>query len=358
MPDFETPEIGHIADKVFNGIRITENDALLLYEKAGSASLSWMADFVKTRKHGRNVYYLRNIHIEPTNICIYNCLFCAYSRKAGENGSWEHSMEKMMEMLVNAPEDIAEIHITGGTHPDRTLDDYAGLLKNIRMLRPKVFLKAFSAAELHYVFKKAGLPPAAGISKLKDAGLDALPGGGAEIFDPEIREKICPAKANANEWLGIHRAAHQAGLQSGSTMLYGHIESYKHRVEHMALLRNLQDETSGFSAFIPLKYKKGNNRMCLNSEVSLNEDLRNYAVSRIFLDNIPHIKAYWPMLGRENASLALHFGADDLDGTIDDSTKIYSMTGSAENKPQLSRDDMICLIREEGFEPTERKPKS
>jgi aminodeoxyfutalosine synthase len=249
---------------------------------------------------------------------------------------------------------VTEVHIVGGAHPHHGLDYYCDLIRRIRTHRPGLHIKAFSAIELDNMFKISGKTVTEGLKELKKCGLDSIPGGGAEIFDEEIRRKICPEKSSAEIWLGIHEAAHRIGISSNATMLYGHIETYAHRIDHVERLRSLQDSTGGFNAFIPLKYRKENNTMSYLGEASLTEDLRNYAVSRIYLDNIPHIKAYWPMAGKEAAQMSLFFGADDFDGTINDTTRIYSMAGAEERNPEITAGEICRLIDEAGFEPVER----
>lgn len=234
------------------------------------------------------------------------------------------------------------------------LEFFTKLLSSIKSIRPDLHIKGFTAVELDYMIRKAGVDYKTGLSMLHQAGLDSLPGGGAEIFDPEIRNQICADKCTAYEWLEIHQTAHEIGMASNATMLYGHIENYRHRALHMLRLRNLQDQTKGFNTFIPLKFRNKDNDMSNIPETTMVEDLKNYAVSRIFMDNFPHIKAYWPMIGRETAAMSLSFGVDDLDGTIDDSTKIYSMAGSEEQNPALSTEELVKLIRDAGKTPVER----
>jgi aminodeoxyfutalosine synthase len=242
----------------------------------------------------------------------------------------------------------------GGVHPSYDLHYWGSLIRKIKEHRPTLHVKAFSAVELEYMITKTGCTIEEGLRLLKEYGLDSIPGGGAEIFDEELRKMICDEKASSQMWLNIHESAHKLGISSNATMLYGHIENYAHRIDHLERLRSLQDRTHGFNAFIPLKFKKSNNNMSYLGEVNVMEDLRNYAVSRIYLDNFPHIKAYWPMTGKETAQLALSFGADDMDGTIDDTTKIYSMAGSDEGNPAMTSDEISKLIREAGFVPAER----
>ncbi|MGB4292334.1 MAG: aminofutalosine synthase MqnE [Bacteroidales bacterium] len=343
------------AEKVFEEKRLTPAEGLLLYEKAPLSLLAMMSDTVRRRLNGDIVFFNCNFHIEPTNICINNCLFCSYRRKAGEPGSWEYSIDEMLETVKKFDsKHVTEVHITGGVHPSRDIIFYCELLKRIHNHRPELSIKAFSAIELDYMFSKSGLLIEEGLKMLKACGLSSIPGGGAEIFDENIRNKICPGKTSSEKWLAIHEAAHLIGIPSNATMLYGHIENYSHRIDHMERLRTLQDRTGGFNAFIPLKYKKHNNPLSFTGEVNILEDLRNYAVARIYLDNFPHLKAYWPMLGKENAQLSLSFGADDLDGTIEDTTKIYSMAGAAETNPSMSIEEITSLIRQAGYKPAER----
>jgi aminodeoxyfutalosine synthase len=342
-----------IADKVLSGKRISPEEGLLLYQKAPIGILSFLAEGICKKLNGDKVYFIRNFHIEPTNICAYHCRFCSYSQKSNEDGSWELSNEEINQRLVESDPLASEIHITGGAHPDKNIDYYLALIKTVRLLRPNIHIKAFSAVEIHHMHKTSSDSYEKILKSLIDTGLDSLPGGGAEIFDPKIREQICPEKANAENWLGIHETAHQLGIHTNATMLYGHIENYFHRIDHMEKLRTLQDKTKGFQAFIPLKFRNRNNRMSDIPETTLIEDLRNYAVSRIFLDNFPHVKVYWPMLGKKNAQLSLFFGVDDLDGTIQDSTQIYTLAGSKE-KPSLSASEITELITQTGKETVER----
>jgi aminodeoxyfutalosine synthase len=349
------PEIKSIAEKVADGVRITPEDCVNLYKKAELPLLGVLASLVRRRKNGNLVYFNRNFHIEPTNKCIYNCRFCSYHKGAGDPECWDYTTGEMLEMVKKFDnKDVTEVHIVGGVHPDHDVHYFGDLIKKIKEHRPSLHVKAFSAIELDYMIRSAGFTLEEGLKILKDYGLDSIPGGGAEIFDEEIRKNICDEKSSSDQWLKIHETAHLAGIPSNCTILYGHIEKYDHRADHMNRLRDLQDKTGGFNAFIPLKYKKSNNKMSYAGEVNILEDLRNYAISRIFLDNISHIKAYWPMAGRETAQLSLSFGADDMDGTIDDTTKIYSMAGSKEENPAMSTEDIVHLIREAGFEPVER----
>jgi aminodeoxyfutalosine synthase len=348
-------EISLIADKVAGNHRITPGEGLVLYKKADLALLGLLAGIVRRKHNGNNAFFNHNFHIEPTNKCVYNCRFCSYHKPEGDPESWEYSHDEMLELVKrfdNKP--VTEVHIVGGVHPSYDLHYWGSLIKKIKEHRPELHVKAFSAIELDYMINRAGCTIKEGLNILKNYGLDSIPGGGAEIFDEELRKMICDEKSSSDLWLTIHETAHNAGIPSNATMLYGHIENYNHRIDHMERLRRLQDKTGGFNAFIPLKYKKINNSMSYLGEVSLIEDLRNYAVSRIYLDNFTHIKAYWPMIGKESAQLSLSFGADDMDGTIDDTTRIYSMAGSEEKKPAMTTEEICQLISQAGFTPIER----
>ena len=342
-----------IAMKVFDKIRITPEEGLLLYEKGEPGYLGLLAEIIKQEKSGNEVYYIRNFHIEPTNICVNKCLFCSYSHHYSQK-KWNYSVDEMMEIVKMQDPEAREVHITGAVHPDKDIYYFAGLFSKIKNLRPAIHIKALSAVELEYLIKKAKMNWQQGLKFLQSSGLDSIPGGGAEIFNEAIREKICPTKSSAKEWLKIHETAHQMGITSNATMLYGHIETYRHRIEHMQLLRDLQDRTHGFNAFIPLKFMSGNNALAQVHEVSVLEDMRNYAVSRIFLDNFPHLKGYWPMTGKPFAQLSLSFGVDDLDGTISDSTQIYSLAGSVEKNPVMTVSEMVELINQAKRIPVER----
>lgn len=347
--------IKRIIKKVMDGERITPREAEHLYEKADLALLSQLATAVSKRLNGDYILFNKNFHIEPTNLCVFNCKFCSYHKGAGDPDSWVITLDEIRNVARKYQNtDVTEVHIVGGVHPKWDLDYYGKIIKTVKEILPNIHVKAYSAIELDYVIRKSKLTYPEGLKKLKDCGLDSIPGGGAEIFDKAIRAKICPDKASGEIWLEIHRAAHGLGIQSNATMLYGHIESYSHRVEHMDAIRKLQDETHGFNCFIPLKFRAANNPLGFLGEVNLVEDLRNFAVSRIYMDNIKHLKAYWPMLGLQNTRLAIHFGADDIDGTIDDTTKIYSMAGAEEQKPTMTVERLTQLIVEAGKTPAER----
>jgi len=342
-----------IAFKVLQSGRILPEEGIILYQEADTSLLALLADQVRKQKVGDYAFYNRNIHIEPTNICLYDCKFCSYSHHQSKE-SWELTVDEMVNTVSNLTDDITEVHIVGAVHPGRDIFYYADLLSKVRQAKPAIHIKAFTAIEIEYMVKKAGLTIQQGIQLLKDAGLDSIPGGGAEIFDDKIREEICGKKSTTEAWLSVHETAHRMDIPSNATILYGHVEQFEHRIHHMELLRQLQDRTGGFNAFIPLKYKSKNNLMSGIGEVTLVQDLRNYAVSRIYFDNITHIKAYWPMIGKEMAALSLAFGVDDLDGTINDSTKIYSLAGAQDINPSMGSDEIRQLILHADRVPAER----
>lgn len=349
-------ELINIATKVQSGQRITDEEGLYLFEHASLGFVGSLANFIREKKNGNKVYFNRNFHIEPTNVCVFSCNFCSYSRLyAKREEGWELSIDQMLDMVKKYDgQPITEVHIVGGVHPKMNLEFFAELLKAIKAHRSDLHIKAFTAVEYDYMFRKAKMSVEEGLKYLVDAGLDSIPGGGAEIFDEELRKKICADKVDAVGWLNIHETAHKMGLHSNATILYGHIETYAHRIDHMRRLRELQDRTNGFNTFIPLKFRNQNNDMSNVPESSVIEDMKMYAIARIYLDNFPHLKAYWPMLGRQNAQLSLSFGVDDIDGTIDDTTKIYSMAGAEEQNPTMSTKDLVALIRQAKRIPVER----
>jgi aminodeoxyfutalosine synthase len=355
LSHIKDPELKPIIDKVLSATRITPDEGLTLYKGADLPLLGVLASAIRRRLNGNIVYFNRNFHIEPTNKCVFNCRFCSYHKPADDPQSWEYSIDQMMDIVKQFDsKPVTEVHIVGGVHPDYDLHYWGNLLKRIKQHRPSLHIKAFSAIELEFMIARTGCSIEEGLKKLKEYGLDSIPGGGAEIFDEELRKNICDDKATSEMWLKIHETAHLAGIPSNATMLYGHIETYHHRIDHMERLRKLQDKTGGFNAFIPLKFRKANNKMSFLGEVSTLEDLKNYAVSRIYLDNFQHIKAYWPMAGKDVAQLGLSFGADDIDGTIDDTTKIYSMAGAGDERPAMNTDEICNLIRNAGYAPVER----
>jgi aminodeoxyfutalosine synthase len=345
-----------IAQKVKDGTRISDEECLVLFEKASLGFVGALANFIREQKHGDVTYFNRNFHIEPTNVCVFSCKFCSYSRLyANKEEGWELSIDQMLDIVKSYDgKPVTEVHIVGGVHPKMNMAYFIELIQKIHAHRPDLHIKGFTAVELDYMFRKAKLTVEEGMLQLKEAGLQSLPGGGAEIFHPEVRDVIAADKVSGEGWLAIHEAAHGLGMNSNATMLYGHVEQYSHRIDHMHKLRALQDKTNGFNTFIPLKFRNSNNDMSHIPESNINEDMRMYAIARIYLDNFPHLKAYWPMLGRQNAQLTLAFGVNDIDGTIDDSTKIYSMAGSEEQTPTMSTEDLVQLIKQVKRKPVER----
>ncbi len=342
-----------IARNVLINQRLSREEGEILFNKAEPGFLGMLADFARKQKNGEQAYYIRNFHIEPTNICINRCRFCSYSHHFSPK-KWELTVNEILDKVRTQDLSTRELHITGAVHPDRDIFYYGELLKKIRAIRPNLHLKAYSAVELDYMIKKSGMSFSEGLAYLKSCGLDSIPGGGAEIFNETVRDQICGMKSGSSDWLEIHETAHHLGLPSNATMLYGHMETYEHRIDHLDRLRQLQDRTGGFNAFIPLKFHRGNNEMADIPEVSVTEDMKMYAIARIYLDNFPHIKAYWPALGKKLAQLSLSFGVDDMDGTINDSTQIYSLAGAEEQSPVMTVSQMRNLITEAKRIPVER----
>ena len=350
-------DLQRIAHKVYNGERVSNTEGVLLFEKGSLSYLGALANFIRERKHGDRTFFNRNFHIEPTNLCIYTCKFCSYSRLIKQRGddSWEYTMDDMMNIIKSYDDKpVTEVHIVGGVLPQYDLPFYLDFFRKIKAHRPELHVKALTPVEYHYIFKKAKVSYEDGMKMVKDSGVDSLPGGGAEIFHSDIRKQIAHDKCTGEQWLNMHEIWHNLGMRSNATMLYGHIEKYEHRIDHLEQLRQVQDRTGGFQTFIPLKFRNKDNEMSNITESTTVEDLRNYAISRIYLDNFDHIKAYWPMIGRATTQIALSFGVDDIDGTIDDTTKIYAMAGSEEQNPALSTQDLVNMIRRVGRKPIER----
>ncbi len=350
------PALYRIVEKVAAQERITPADGQLLYEQADLGLVGALANEVRERKHGDKTYFNRNFHVGPTNVCLYTCNFCSYSRLIKKRSEgWEYSLEDILDIVKKYDgKPVTEVHIVGGVLPQYDVAFYSELFRQIKAHRPELHIKALTPVEYHYIFKKAKISYEEGMRLMQEAGLDSMPGGGAEIFHPEIRDQIAGGKCSGEQWLRIHEIWHELGGRSNATMLYGHIENFSHRIDHLEQLRQLQDKTGGFQTFIPLKFRNQGNQMSHIAESTTVEDLRNYAISRIYLDNFDHIKAYWPMIGRQTAQLSLAFGVDDIDGTIDDTTKIYSMAGAEEQTPALSTRELVNLIRHVGREPIER----
>jgi aminodeoxyfutalosine synthase len=345
-----------IGQKIINNQRISFEDGVALFEKASLPYVGALANWKRNELHGDNTYFNRNFHIEPTNVCVFSCKFCSYSKLyAHKEEGWELTIDQMMDIVRSYDgKPVTEVHIVGGVHPKLTLAFFLDLMRAIKAHRPELHIKAFTPVELDYMFRKAKVSVKEGMRLAHEAGLDSLPGGGAEIFHPEVRTIICDDKVDANGWLEIHQTAHELGMHSNATLLYGHIEKYEHRVDHMERLRQLQDQTKGFNTFIPLKFRNKDNEMNEVPESTMLEDLKMYAISRLYLDNFPHVKAYWPMLGRQVAQLTLSYGVNDIDGTIDDTTKIYSMAGSEEQNPAMTTLELVRLIKQAKRTPIER----
>lgn len=346
-------EIGH---KVINNERLLLDEGVYLFEHASLPYVGSLANWKRESLHGNKTYFNKNFHIEPTNVCVFSCKFCSYSKLyAHKEEGWELTIDQMLDIVKSYDgKPVTEVHIVGGVHPKLTLTFFLELMRAIKAHRPTLHIKAFTPVELEYMFRKANVTTKEGMRLAHEAGLDSLPGGGAEIFHPDIRNEICADKATADQWLEIHQTAHELGMHSNATLLYGHIEKYEHRIDHMERLRQLQDKTKGFNTFIPLKFRNDGNDMSHVPESTMINDLKMYAISRLYLDNFPHVKAYWPMLGRDTAQLTLSYGVNDIDGTIDDTTKIYSMAGSEEQNPAMTTEQLVALIKQVKRQPIER----
>ena len=350
------PILKTIGQKIIQNERINFEEGVALFEKSSLPYVGALANWKRNELHGDITYFNRNFHIEPTNVCVFSCKFCSYSKLyAHKEEGWELTIDQMMDIVKSYDgKPVTEVHIVGGVHPKLTLSFFLDLMRAIKAHRPELHIKAFTPVELDYMFRKAKVSIQEGMRLAHEAGLDSLPGGGAEIFHPDVRTIICDDKVDANGWLEIHQTAHELGMHSNATLLYGHIEKYEHRVDHMERLRQLQDKTKGFNTFIPLKFRNKDNEMHDVPESTMLEDLKMYAISRLYLDNFPHVKAYWPMLGRQVAQLTLSYGVNDIDGTIDDTTKIYSMAGSEEQNPAMTTLELVRLIKQAKRTPIER----
>ena len=350
------PILKTIGQKIIQNERINFEEGVALFEKSSLPYVGALANWKRNELHGDITYFNRNFHIEPTNVCVFSCKFCSYSKLyAHKEEGWELTIDQMMDIVKSYDgEPVTEVHIVGGVHPKLTLAFFLDLMRAIKAHRPALHIKAFTPVELDYMFRKAKVSIQEGMRLAHEAGLDSLPGGGAEIFHPDVRTIICDDKVDANGWLEIHQTAHELGMHSNATLLYGHIEKYEHRIDHIERLRQLQDQTKGFNTFIPLKFRNKDNAMHEVPESTMLEDLKMFAISRLYLDNFPHIKAYWPMLGRQVAQLTLSYGVNDIDGTIDDTTKIYSMAGSEEQNPAMTTLELVRLIKQAKRTPIER----
>ena len=343
-----------VVDKVRAGIRLNQDDGEVLFRSGDLRTIGTLANEVRERRHGDVTYFNRNLHINATNVCDATCIFCSFSRlRTGDPNAYTLSLEQSLDR-IRALKDafITEVHIVNGLNPDLPFSYYTDLLRAIHDERPDLHIKGFTAVEIHYYAEKYGGTYESILAKLIDAGLGSMPGGGAGIFAPRARRKLCHDKVDADGWLQVHRTAHKMGLRTNCTMLFGSIERLEERVDHMIRLRELQDETGGFQTFIPLKFHSENNRLSRIPETTATDCLLTLAISRLMLDNFDHIKSYWPMLGAPVAQLSLAFGVDDIDGTVREE-RIYHMAG-ATTPQMLTRERLISLIRSAGRVPVER----
>ncbi|MDI6800796.1 MAG: aminofutalosine synthase MqnE [Thermodesulfovibrionales bacterium] len=342
-----------IKNKVLAGERLTKQDAVSLFKSDDIFSLGRLANNIAEKKNDKSAYFIVNRHINPTNICVNRCKFCAFSRSKGEFGAYELTIEEIIEKLrvANCELRISEVHMVGGLHPDWPFEYYINMLSEIKKEFSAIAIKAFTAVEIDYLSKISGLSLADTMVKLKKNGLDLMPGGGAEIFVEDVRNKLCPEKISGDRWLEVMEAAHMAGIKTNATMLYGHLESIEDRVDHLLRLRELQDRTGGFQAFIPLSYHPRNTEIGGFYSSGI-DDLKTIAISRLVLDNFDHIKAYWIMLGEKISQVALLFGADDLDGTIIEEKITHS--AGAMSEEGMTREELTHLIRKAGKIPVQR----
>jgi len=353
QPTFEDARLKPILEKVHRQERLSFDDGLALYRTPDILALGYMANLVRERLHGDKTYFNVNRHINPTDVCVASCRLCAFGKRAKDPTAYTMSLEQVWETAGHGySEAVTEFHIVGGLHPELTLDWFCEMIRGLKERYPQVHLKAFTMVEIAYLAKRGKISIRETLQKLKDAGVDSMPGGGAEIFSERVRRIICDHKINGDEWLESARIAHQLGLKSNCTMLYGHIESDEDRVDHLIRLRDLQDETNGFVTFIPLAFHPDNTALHHLPKTTGFDDIKQIAVSRLMLDNIPHIKAYWIMMTPSVAQIAQRFGANDLDGTVVEE-KIYHDAG-ATTKQHLRRQELLRLIREAGRQPVER----
>ena len=347
------PRLQPIASKVLAGERLSIDDGILLYRSPDLLAVGWLANHVREKRHGNVTYFNVNRHINPTNVCVAHCRLCAFGRDPNASGAYTFALEEIYQRAEQGVrEGATEFHMVGGLHPDLTFDHYLELVRGLKQRCPSVHLKAFTMVEVHYFAKIAKLSIEETLRKMKEAGVDSCPGGGAEIFHPRVRKIICDHKTSGQMWLSTAKKAHEAGLHSNATMLYGHVETEEERVDHLIKLRELQDETHGFVAFIPLAFHPDNTALSHIPKTTGYLDLRNIAVSRLLLDNFDHIKAYWIMLTPSIAQIALRFGANDLDGTVVEE-KIYHDAG-AKTSEFTPRAELERLIRAAGRVPVER----
>jgi aminodeoxyfutalosine synthase len=335
-----------------NGGRLTDKEALGLFNTDDIFSLGRLAAHIAARRHGKLVCFIKNMHINPSNICINRCKFCAFSKNEGDEGAYEMGIEDVIARVRSVKDRVSEFHIVGGLHPRMGLEFYSDLIRAVKAEAPGVFVKALTAVEIDYLAGKSGKSVAKVLQTLKEAGLDSMPGGGAEIFKPGIRNRLCPEKIPARRWLQIKETAHNLGIKTTATMLFGHVEGYADRVDHLSRLRKLQDKTGGFLAFIPLPFHPKNTRISGTKPLGGLDILKTIAVSRIYLDNFDHIKAYWVMAGEKLAQVCLEFGADDLDGTVIEERITHAAGG--ESPEALTEAEILHIIRKAGRTPVER----
>jgi len=345
---FRDQGLAPVWERVQAGQRLSAQDGLACLQTHDLLALGQMADYVKRKLWGDRVFFVFNRQINPTNLCVLSCTFCDFARKKGDAGAYEMTID---EILSRLDPEMHEVHITGGHHPDWPLERYEGIIRSIHEAFPGIRIKAWTASEIDYFCKRFKMTPEEVLARMKAAGLDSMPGGGAEVFSERVRSALFPGKNTAGRWLDIHRIAHRMGIASNATLLYGHIETCEERIAHMVLLRELQDEAPGFLAFIPLEYQVGDTHL-VSRQASVMDDLKTIATSRLMLDNFPHIKAYWVMMGEETASIALSFGASDLDGTIGEERIAHA--ARAASPVGLARERMLRLIRDAGKVPVER----
>ncbi len=353
QPNIDDPRLRDILNKVERRERLSYEDGLAMYRSSDILALGYMANIVRERLHGDVTFFNVNRHINPTDVCVASCRLCAFGKKARDPKAYTMSLDQVWETAGRGwNEAITEFHIVGGLHPELTLDWYCAMLRGLKERFPQVHLKAFTMVEISYFAQRQKLSAREVLQRLKDAGMDSMPGGGAEIFSDRVRRIICDHKIDGSQWLEIARTAHQIGLKSNCTMLYGHVETEEDRVDHLVKLRALQDDTNGFVTYIPLAFHPANTALEHIRTTSGFDDLKNIAIARLMLDNIPHIKAYWIMMTPKIAQVAQRFGSDDLDGTVVEE-KIYHDAGATTSQ-SLRRSELLRLIREAGREPVER----
>ena len=350
-----------IEEKVNNNQRLSFEDGVALFNSPDLLTIGYLANIVRERKNGDKAYFISNRHINHTNICVNRCRFCAFSKDSGEDGAYTMSVEDVLSSAGEHSKGVSEFHIVGGLHPDLPFQYYLDMLNSLKNKYPDVHIQGFTAVEIEYLARMAGLSIKDILIRLREAGLGSLPGGGAEVFAERVRKKICPEKISGEKWLNVHKTAHQIGMRSNATMLYGHIETVEERVDHLIKLRGLQDETNGFMSFIPLAFHPKNTELdsislspsgVIGEKTTGNLDLRVLAIARLMLDNFPHIKAFWIMVGPKLAQISLSFGVDDIDGTVVEEKITHS--AGAETEQSLTKNELIRMIKEAGRIPVER----